>query len=75
MGMIFLVGGSISDLAIPIFIGWVIDAINDNDYDRVGNLCLYMIIVVVVSQINLNPSHISQNLVNGSCFNALFLFV
>ena len=49
MGMIFLVGGSISDLAIPIFIGWVIDAINDNDYDQVGNLCLYMIIVIVVS--------------------------
>ena len=50
MGMIFLVGGSISDLSIPIFIGWVIDAINDNDYDRVGDLCLYMIIVIVVSQ-------------------------
>lgn len=49
LGLIFLIGGSISDLSIPVFIGWVIDAINDNDYDRVGELCLYMIIVIVVS--------------------------
>ena len=47
--MVFLVLGSLSDLSIPLFIGWVIDAINDEDYDRIGDLCLYMIIVIVVS--------------------------
>ena len=38
-----------SDLAIPMFIGMVIDKVNKDDYDAVGELCLYMIIVVVVS--------------------------
>jgi len=40
-----------SDLAIPMFIGMVIDKVNKDDYDAVGELCLYMIIVVVVSAI------------------------
>lgn len=49
LGLLFLLGGSMSDLAIPMFIGMVIDKVNKDDYDAVGELCLYMIIVVVVS--------------------------
>ena len=49
LGILYLLGGSISDLAIPLFIAQVIDYANEEKWDDVGTLCLYMIIVVVVS--------------------------
>ena len=47
--MVFLIGGSLSDLAIPLFIGRVIDLLQKGDFDGVGELCLYMLIVIFVS--------------------------
>ena len=52
LGMIFLIGGSLSDLAIPLFIGRVIDLLQKGDFDGVGELCLYMLIVIFVSNSN-----------------------
>ena len=49
LGILFLIGGSLSDLAVPLFIGRVIDYIQKGDYDAVGTLCLYMLIVILVS--------------------------
>ena len=48
-GLFFLIGGSLSDITIPMFIGWVIDNLQDGNYDEVGRLCLYMLAVVAVS--------------------------
>ena len=55
LGMIFLIGGSLSDLAIPLFIGRVIDLLKKGDFDGVGELCLYMLIVIFVSNLNHFP--------------------
>ena len=48
-GMLFLVGGMLSDLTIPLFIGRVIDHSRKQEWDDIGTLCLYMCIVIVVS--------------------------
>ena len=48
MGIIFLIGGSLSDLAVPLFIGRVIDLLQKGDFDGVGTLCLYMLIIILV---------------------------
>ena len=49
LGILFLIGGSLSDLSIPLFIGKVIDLLQKGDFDGVGTLCLYMLIVIAVS--------------------------
>lgn len=51
IGIFFLIGGSLSDLAIPIFIGRVVDYLKDGDYDAIGTLCLYMLIVILFAGI------------------------
>lgn len=51
MGIIFLIGGSLSDLAVPLFIGRVIDLLQKGDFDGVGTLCLYMLIIILISGI------------------------
>lgn len=38
-----------ADLAMPIFIGHVIDLMEKEDYDGVSDACLYMIIITIVS--------------------------
>lgn len=55
-GMFFLMGGMIADLVVPLFIGRVVDLINEDDYDGVGEICLYMIIVIFVSSITFRTS-------------------
>ena len=58
LGILFLIGGSLSDLVIPLFIGRVIDLLQKGDFDGVGTLCLYMLIVIFVS--------------NSNCFKSVF---
>jgi len=50
MGMIFLVGGSASDLLAPLYIGLVITALQENDMDKVRHLCLQLFVIVCVSK-------------------------
>ena len=48
IGLIFLVGAQLSDFAIPMFIGWTIDLLEKEQFEEVGVLCLYMLIIILV---------------------------
>ena len=49
IGIVFLIGGSLSDLTVPLFVGKTIDLLNKEDYDGIGKLCLYMALIILVS--------------------------
>ena len=49
LGLVFLLGGSLSDLTMPLFVGRVVDLMNKEDYDKIATLCVYMIIINTVS--------------------------
>ena len=66
--MVFLIGGSLSDLAIPLFIGRVIDLLQKGDFDGVGELCLYMLIVIFVSNSNYSFPRYKRVFVNSPFF-------
>ena len=48
-GMICLTLGQTSDFVVPLYIGWVIDAIEEGNIEFVGRLCLQLLIIVLVS--------------------------
>lgn len=50
-GLIWLVGGTVGDLSIPLFIGKVVDYISKGEFDKVGTACLIMLAIIAVSQI------------------------
>ena len=50
IGMFFLIGGSSGELALPAFIGIVIDLLAEGDYETIQTYCLYMLILIIVSQ-------------------------
>ena len=49
VGMVWLLLGSVSDLVVPLYIGFVIDALNREDYNVIGKLCLELLLIVLVS--------------------------
>ena len=49
LGIVFLIGGSMSDLSVPFFIGKVIDLLTKGDFDAIGTWCLYMLGIILVS--------------------------
>ena len=49
IGMFFLIGGSAGELALPAFIGVVIDLLSTGDIATIGTYCLYMLILIIVS--------------------------
>lgn len=49
VGCIFLVGGNLIEFAVPLFLGESIDMLQKGDMDGIGELCLYMLIVIFVS--------------------------
>mmetsp|Transcript_46 Transcript_46/g.98 ORF Transcript_46/g.98 Transcript_46/m.98 type:complete len:116 (-) Transcript_46:1521-1868(-) len=51
LGIVFLLGGSLSDLTVPLFVGRVVDLMQKNDFDNIAKLCIYMLIVVTFSAI------------------------
>ena len=51
IGIGFLIGGAMSDLAVPYFIGKVIDLLEKGDYGAINDLCLYMLAIIIVSGI------------------------
>ena len=51
LGIFFLIGGAMSDLSVPYFIGKVIDLLEKGDYGAIGDLCLYMLAIIIVSGI------------------------
>ena len=52
LGCIFLLGGNLIEFTIPLFLGKTIDLMQAGDFDAVGTLCLYMIIVTIVSNLD-----------------------
>lgn len=51
IGMFFLIGGSMGELAMPAFIGIVIDLLAVGDYDTISTYCVYMLIIILISGI------------------------
>ena len=52
IGLVFLVFGMAGELIIPLFTGTVVDYLTEEDYDKVGPLCLKMFLVIIVSAPN-----------------------
>lgn len=51
IGIVFLLGGSMSDLTVPLFVGRAIDLLQKGKYDQVNTLVLHMVIVVSISAV------------------------
>lgn len=51
-GLIWLVGGTVGDLSIPIFIGRVVDFIEKGEFDDIGAACLIMLGIIAVSKLS-----------------------
>ena len=47
--MFYLVGGSVSYFAVPAILGGVVDAMLKSDWDEIGRLVLWMLIIVIAS--------------------------
>ena len=53
LGCIFLIGGILAELAMPIFIGEVIEMMKTGDFDGVSEACLWMVIITIVSLVSM----------------------
>jgi len=49
LGLFFLLVANFGELATPYLIGKVIDYLQKQDFEGIGLLCLYMLIIIVVS--------------------------
>ena len=49
LGLLFLLGSSLTDLTVPLFMGRVIDSMTSENFDDISGIIVYMIIVVLVS--------------------------
>lgn len=47
--MFALLGGTVANFAVPALIGIVIDAMKTNDWQRINEACIVMMIIVVFS--------------------------
>ena len=45
---------------MPLFIGAVVDLLSKEDFEAVGTLCLYMLMIIVVSYTSINLSQVSS---------------
>lgn len=48
-GMIFLLGGSVGELAAPFYLGQVISALSNDEFDKVGPYCLQLFLIICCS--------------------------
>ena len=49
IGMIFLVGATLNEIAMPLFIGKTIDCLYKEDFDAIGTMCVWMLVIILVS--------------------------
>ena len=49
IGMIFLVGATLNEVAMPLFIGKTIDCLYKEDFDTIGDMCVWMLVIILVS--------------------------
>lgn len=47
-GIIFLFLGTIGQFVVPLYVGWVIDAMVTGDWDIIGRYCLELLLIIVV---------------------------
>mmetsp|Transcript_33690 Transcript_33690/g.44444 ORF Transcript_33690/g.44444 Transcript_33690/m.44444 type:complete len:150 (-) Transcript_33690:220-669(-) len=52
LGVIFMLGASSVEVLMPIFLGEVVDSMASGEFDKVGTLCAYFLILVVVAGIS-----------------------
>lgn len=48
-GIIFLLLGSVGDFVVPLFVGLVITALSEGNYEIVGTYCLHLFLIICVS--------------------------
>ena len=48
-GFVFLLFGSVGDFVVPYYIGKVITALGNGDFDVIGTICLHMFLIISVS--------------------------
>lgn len=48
-GIIFLLLGSVGDFVVPLFVGLVITALSNEQYELVGPYCLHLFLIICVS--------------------------
>ena len=49
VGTVYLLIACVSDFVVPLYIGFVINALEKGDFDKVGNYCWQLFIIIVVS--------------------------
>jgi ABC-type multidrug transport system fused ATPase/permease subunit len=63
IGNLALLGGSLASFMIPLMLGYVIDAMNNQDWDQINQYCLWMLYIVVISS--------AMVWVRGTTFNTM----
>lgn len=53
-GIITLLLGQVGTFVVPLYVGWVIDAMSQEDWNLIGNYCLELTIIIVVSALLVN---------------------
>ena len=48
LGMVFLLLACVSDIVVPLYIGFVIDVLEKGEFHKVGGLCWELFIIIVV---------------------------
>lgn len=48
-GIIFLLLGSVGDFVVPLFVGLVITALSEDNYEIVGTYCLHLFLIICCS--------------------------
>jgi len=54
LGMIYLFIGSAADFVVPLYIGFVINALETGQFELVGPICWQLFVIVVVSLATVN---------------------
>jgi len=64
IGIISLFLGTFGSFVTPLYVGWVIDALNTEEYEKINGLTLQLIIIIAVSSIFVLIRAYSFNLIS-----------
>ena len=70
-GTVFLVLGQVSDVTIPMFIGFIVDLLREGRFDEIGKWCLVQFLIVLVS--TPNASLVTNFGLNTGCWYCSWL--
>lgn len=71
LGMVYLFLGSAADFVVPLYIGFVISAIEKNELDRVGPICWQLFAIVIGSGVFVTLRAVSFNTMSEKIAEAL----